>query len=196
MAVIREHSVLVGASSGQGPARSKASVTDLVRAGTTLSPGEEGRRRPSLAALLVTGCLVVGGVAHAPLLAEVLTTTAIAATFDPAVRLPSGSLRAVGAGVDQLVTRLDGASAWTSWEAYVARGVAANLKPAFVHSVITSFAAAGYFEDSRESRTVQGANGTETQTKVVFVDSGGASRHVLYVIESGDEVAWLIGTAR
>ncbi|HEX7001992.1 MAG TPA: hypothetical protein VF164_09890 [Trueperaceae bacterium] len=152
-----------------------------------------GARRLGWRAALVVAAVLGGGVAQAQLLAEVLTTTAISATFDSAVRFPSGSLRAVGEGVDTLARRLPGASQWGDWEGYVARGLAANLKPAFVHNVITSFAVAGYFEDSRETRTVEGPAGTETQTKIVFFDMMGSRMHVLYVIEAGEEVVWLIG---
>ena len=134
--------------------------------------------------------------AHAQLLADVLTTAAVSAMFDSTVRFPTGSLRAVGDGVDALVRRLPGYGDWTDWEAYVARGLAASLKPAFVHNIITSMAAAGYMEDARETRTVDGPNGPETQTKVTFVDFMGTSWYVLYVVEAGDEVAWLIGRAR
>ncbi len=147
-------------------------------------------------AAALAACLTLGAAAQAQLLAEVLTTTAIAATFDSSVRLPSGSLRAVGDGVDALVRRLPFNSDWTDWEAYVARGLAGNLRPAFVHNVITSLAAAGYMEDSRQSRSVEGPAGPETQTWIVFVDLMGTEKHVLYVVESGDEVAWLIGRAR
>jgi len=158
-----------------------------------LLPHPAARAVRAAAAVLA---LAAGAASHAQLLADVLTTTAIAATFDSSVRLPSGSLRAVGAGVDALVARLPGGSDWTDWEAYVATGLAANLRPAFVHNVVTSLAAAGYLEESRQSRTITGPNGPETQTWLTFSDLSGANRHVLYVIESGDEVAWLIGRAR
>jgi hypothetical protein len=162
--------------------------------GKVLSPAAAARRvaRAAALALALTGPAVV----HGQLLADVLTTTAIVATFDSGVRFPSGTLRAVGAGVDDLVRRLPGNGDWTDWEAYIARGLAANLRPAFVHNIITSMASAGYFEDSRETRTVAGPNGQETQTKVTFVDFMGTSWYVLYVVEAGDEVAWLIGRAR
>lgn len=158
-------------------------------------PGEAIKTRATrlLAALAVAATV---GLGQAQLLAEVLTTTAIAATFDSGVRFPSGSLRAVGQGVDVLVNRLPGSSQWGDWEAYVARGLAANLRPVFVHNVVTSFATGGYFEESRETRTAQGPAGTETQTKIVFVDMAGVGTHVLYVIEAANEVAWLIGHAR
>lgn len=152
-----------------------------------------GTRSFGLRAALAVVAILGGGLAHAQLLADVLTSTAIAATFDSGVRFPSGSLRAVGDSVDALARRLPGSAQWGDWEGYIARGLAANLKPAFVHNIITSFAAAGYFEDSRETRTVEGPAGTENQTKIVFFDMMGTRMHVLYVIEAGDEVAWLIG---
>lgn len=159
-----------------------------------LPPAPAARRAARAAAALLA--LAGPVVAHGQLLADVLTTTAIVATFDSGVRFPSGSLRAVGAGVDALASRLPGSADWTDWEAYVARGLAANLRPAFVHNVVTSLAAAGYFEDSRETWTATGPTGAETQTKVTFVDMTGGDRYVLYVVEAGDEVAWLIGRAR
>ncbi|HZX00462.1 MAG TPA: hypothetical protein VFF10_10395 [Trueperaceae bacterium] len=156
----------------------------------------KAHRRLGWRAALVAAVVGLGSLAQAQLLAEVMTTTAIAASFDSAVRFPSGSLRAVGDGVEDLARRLPGSTQWGDWEAYVARGLAANLKPAFVHNVITSFAAAGYFEDSRETRTVEGPAGSETQTKIEFFDMMGSSMHVLYVIETSDEVVWLIGHVR
>lgn len=156
----------------------------------------KGPRSLGWRAAVVAAVVAIGSLANAQLLAEVMTTTAIAATFDSAVRFPSGSLRAVGDGVEDLARRLPGSGEWGDWEAYVARGLAANLKPAFVHNVITSFAAAGYFEDSRQTRAVEGPTGTETQTKIVFFDMMGSRMHVLYVIEAPDEVVWLIGHVR
>ncbi len=155
-----------------------------------------GSRRAGWRAALVAVVVAFCSLAHAQLLADVLTTTAISATFDSAVRFPSGSLRAVGSGVDALARRLPGSDQWGDWEAYVATGLAASLKPAFVHNIITSFAAAGYFEDSRETRTAQGPTGTETQTKIVFFDMMGSRMHVLYLIETDAEVVWLIGHVR
>jgi len=96
-------------------------------------------RVPRLVTLAFASLLAVSapGPVAAQTLAEVTFVAATATTLNPAVRLPSGSLRAVGPGVDALLARLPDASAWTEPEAYVARGVASRLRPAFEHQVVT-----------------------------------------------------------
>ncbi len=140
--------------------------------------------------------LAIGaGAVHAQLLADVMVATAISATFDSSVRFPSGSLSASGPAVDSLIASLPDAGAWTDWEVYVARGIAANLQAGFVHNVITSFAVAGYFEVDRSQSSVASAGGTQTRTRVQFEGVDGSSR-VLYLIGSGQEVAWLTARSR
>src|SRR5690606_14162051 len=85
------------------------------------------------AALLLT--FPLGGSAHAQLLAEVMAVTAIQAQFNGAVSFPRGTLRATGAGVDGIVRRIEGHSAWTEWEAYTLGGVATSLAGAIDHQV-------------------------------------------------------------
>ncbi|HLU83242.1 MAG TPA: hypothetical protein VKZ43_07540, partial [Trueperaceae bacterium] len=103
---------------------------------------------PSVRLLLAVAVMWLSA-AQAQLLADVMVATAISATFDSAVRFPSGSLTAQGPGADALVASVPDAGVWTDWEVYVARGVAANLQPAFAHNVTTAFAVAGYFEAAR-----------------------------------------------
>jgi len=50
----------------------------------------------------------------------------------------------VGQGVERLVAKVRGREGFGRWEAYVAKGVARNLRDAYVQQVTTSFAAAGY----------------------------------------------------
>lgn len=137
----------------------------------------------------------IGSVASAQLLAEIMTVTAIQAQFNSAVRFPSGSLRATGAGVDAIVRRVDGAAAWTDWEAYTLGGIATNLAGAIDHQVSTAFAVAGYFEESRQQLNVQGPTGPETHTKIVYVGPDGANR-LLYFVRAGQEVVWLTARSR
>lgn len=139
--------------------------------------------------------VVCSGAVHAQLLADVMVATAISATFDGAVRFPSGSLSASGPGADSLVASLPDASAWTDWEVYVARGLAANLQPGFVHNVITAFAVAGYFEVDRSEASVASTGGLQTRTRVLFEGVDGSTR-VLYLLGSGQEVAWLTARSR
>ncbi|HEX7005460.1 MAG TPA: hypothetical protein VF168_14845 [Trueperaceae bacterium] len=142
-------------------------------------------QRTLAAALILT---VVGGTACAQLLAEVVTVAAASAQLDPAIRLPSGSYRVMGQIPPSLLAKVEGAGAYGDWEAYTARGVAARLFPAQVHQLTNSFALAGYFQQSRSERTV----GDETHTRHIFADMEGGTI-LLYVIETPEELVWLIG---
>lgn|SRR5690606_30824575 len=150
--------------------------------------------RRLLATVAVVLLLSVWAQARAQLLADVLTATAISATFDSAVRFPSGTYSAVGAGADALVRRVPGSSDWTDWEVYVARGVAANLQPGFVHNVSTSFAVAGYFQEERSEANVSHGGRTELHTRIVF--AGPSGKRLLYLVRADQEVAWLTARSR
>lgn len=140
-----------------------------------------------LVLIMVVGMLSLS-LARAQLLADVLTSTAIAAQFDSSVRFPSGSLRAVGPGLEALEARVPDRQAWTDWEAYAATGIATGLQAGFLHQVATSFALAGYFESERSESVVAG----ETRTRIIFEGDDGA--RLLFVIRVPQEVVWL--TAR
>lgn len=140
---------------------------------------------------VVLGC---AAPVQAQLLVDVLVSTAIAAQFDAAVRFPSGSLRAVGAGAEAIVARVSDHASWRDWEVYTARGIAANLQPAFVHQIATAYAVAGYFEQERSERTVSGVGAGETHLRIVFVGDDGT--RLLYLIRSGQEVVWLTARSR
>lgn len=163
---------------------SVARTTTECRRGTCL-------RRLSLVAVLLLGA----GTVHAQLLADVMVATAISATFDSSVRFPSGSLTAQGPGADALIASVPGSSAWTDWEVYVARGLAANLQTGFVHNVITAFAVAGYFESDRTESTTTTATGQQLRTHILFEGGDGTTR-LLYLIRADQEVAWLIARSR
>ncbi len=137
-------------------------------------------------ALALAGLLAP--LAHAQLLAGVTLSAAIATEFDPGLRLPSGSLRAVGSGTDAIIARVPDRSRWTGWEVYAARGLATALQGAYVHQVKTAFAVAGYFESGETTEKV----GSETRTRIVF--QGDHGERLLYVIRTSQEVVWL--TAR
>lgn len=139
-------------------------------------------------ALALALLLAFQAVAHAQLLADVLTSAAIAAEFDPAIRFPRGSLRAVGAGTAALEARVPDRQDWTDWEAYAATGIATGLQAGFIHQVATAFALAGYFESERDETVV----GNETRTRIVYEGDSGA--RLLFVIRAPTEVVWL--TAR
>lgn len=124
-------------------------------------------------------------------LTDVTWTGAGASLLDPALRLPSGSLRAVGPGVAALADRLPGAAAWSEVEAYAAPGLAAARRPAFLQRLGHSFAAAGYFETSR-STTPDGAG---SRTRSVYEDATGR-RALLVVFDAPDELVWLFALPR
>jgi hypothetical protein len=153
-------------------------------------------RSRRLAALLTCLALAAAGPAQpvrAQTLAEVTLVAAIATNLDSSVRLPSGSLRAVGPGVERLLASLPDGSAWTAPEAYVARGLAANLRDAYEHQVVTGFAAAGYFEVARATRPDPARGGT--RTRVEFEGPDGR-RTLLVLFDAPDEVVWLVARAR
>jgi hypothetical protein len=153
---------------------------------------------PSRRVRVLLACLALAGAGLAPpargqTLAEVTLVAAIATSFDASVRLPSGSLRAVGPGVERLLASLPDGSAWTEPEAYVARGLAANLRDAYEHQVVTGFAAAGYFEVARATRPDPARGGT--RTRVEFEGPDGR-RTLLVLFDAPDEVVWLVARSR
>lgn len=139
---------------------------------------------------VVLALAVVGGV-QAQLLGEVMTVVAVSAELNPAVRFPSGSYRVVGNPPPALLARVPDAQQFGSWEAYQARGLAANLQAGFVQQLATSFAVAGYFLESQSETKVE----VETHQCYLFVgDDGG--RVLLYLIRTPQELVWLIGKAQ
>lgn len=146
--------------------------------------------RPSLLVVALLVSSLPSGAA-AQTLAEVTFVAATATQLNPAIRLPTGSMRAIGAGVDALVARLPDAADWTGAEAYAARGLAARLRPAHVQQVTTSFAAAGYFEVARATAP----DGAGTRTRIEFEDAGGA-RMLLVLFDAPDELVWLVAASR
>lgn len=155
-------------------------------------PGSRARSWTRAAAVLLA--LGLPGAASAQLLAEVMVTTAILATFDANVRFPSGSLSAVGADADRLIARVPGSADWAGWEVYTARGIATNLQDAFVHQIATAFAVAGYFESARSETDVTFAGQAERHTRIVF--EGDTGSRLLYLIRAGQELVWLTAAQR
>lgn len=147
------------------------------------------RARTALIALVLVSMPCLAG---AQVLAEVALAPAIASQLFPPVTWPSGSLRAVGSGVDTLVQRVvpDHAQ-WRDWEAYRAGGLAANLEGALVYGVERDLLMQGLFRAETSETTV----GPERRTRVVFSD-GGSQRALLVVIRSGQELVWLVARAR
>lgn len=135
--------------------------------------------------------LAFAGHTSAQLLGEVLTVAASTAELHSGIRLPSGSYRVVGEPPASLLARVRDAHEFTDWEAYTARGIAANLQPAFVREISTNFAMAGFFLDSQEERQV----GSEAHTRYLYDDGAGGSA-LLYVIRDGSELVWLIAKSR
>ncbi len=158
------------------------------------TPGPVDALRRRLHRLVLVLALAVGGglgaVVHAQLLADTLVATAIASQLYPSVQFPRGTLRAVEAP-PSLIARVPDAAAWTSWEAYTARGLGARLLPAHIHQLTNAFAVAGFFEASRSEVPV----GDEVHTRTEFAGPDG-SRALLYVIRRGDDVAWLVARQR
>ncbi len=130
--------------------------------------------------------LGLAGVGVAQLLADVMVSTAIIAELNPAIRLPRGTLRAVGPGADAIIARVPDYQSWTDWEVFAATGLTVNLQGAFVHNLATEFAVAGLFQNSLSERQV----GAETHTRYEFDD--GVTSALLYVIRTPQELVWMI----
>jgi hypothetical protein len=128
-------------------------------------------------------------LAHAQFLVGVELASATALTLDSSVQLPSGSYRAVGPEVAQLVAKeVPDASHYSGWEAYEANGLIARLQPVFVEQLATSFAVAGYLQEDKQ-KTKQGK---QTKTRYLFSNGAGATI-VLYVLRSPEQLVWLVG---
>ncbi len=130
-------------------------------------------------------------LASAQTLVEVQTVAAASLQLNPAVRLPTGSLRAVGKGTEAVIARVPGAERYTAWEVYTATGIAARLQPAFVHEIATAFAVNGYFLVEQTEETQD----DETHTRYSFQNDEGEET-LLYVIHSPGELIWLVAKAR
>lgn len=193
---------LSGALSDRAHARLLFSIVMNARTSTALRPSPAGPASPCttsalraaarsalLAFVLVLGA-GSGAVVHAQFLADTLVATAIASQLYPGVQFPSGTLRAVEAP-PSLIARVPDAAAWTSWEAYTARGLGTRLVPAHIHQLTNAFAVAGFFEASRSEAPV----GDEVHTRTEFAGPDGG-RALLYVIRRGDDIAWLVARQR
>lgn len=130
-------------------------------------------------ALLLAG----GGLAQT--LVEATAVAALASSLDPAVRLPSGTYKA--RSPEPLLQRFPEAKGY-ALEAFVAKGIASRLHAAFVQQVLTAFAAAGYFVESREEKVVEG----EVRTKYLLKDSLGRPA-LLVVVRKGEELVYGFG---
>jgi hypothetical protein len=136
--------------------------------------------------LLTLLFVIALGLANAQTLAEISFVVATSAQLNPAISLPRGSMRAVS-DASSIIAKVPGNQNYSDWEVYTASGVAANLQPAFVSQVSSSFAGAGYFVSEQSDKTV----GTAKHSKYVFTDDMGSTA-LLYVIRDGQELIWLI----
>lgn len=125
--------------------------------------------------------------AFAQTLAEVTAVAAISSTLDSGLSLPNGTFRA-GKGSDAIIARLPDAAKF-NLEVYVARGVTANLQPAFVQQILTNFASAGYLMNSQEQSVVNG------ETRYNLSDDSGKAA-ILLVVRKGAELVYAFGKAK
>lgn len=130
-------------------------------------------------------------LALAQTLAELQLVTAITAELNPAIQLPRGSYRAVSGDLSAFTRQVPDAAQFSDWEVYAATGLAANLQPAFVQQLSTSFAVSGYFQSESSERTV----GDELHTRYLF-DDGSGGQTLLYTIRRPGELIYLIAKRR
>lgn len=144
-----------------------------------------------LRSTLLAVAVALTPLAAAQTLADVMLTTAIASTLYPGVRLPSGSLRAVGAGTAPVIARVPDAAAWTDWEVYTATGIVAALEPALMNNLET-----GLFLDGFERvETTPTNDGATVTTRVVFAHADGR-RALLVTFRQPRELIWLVARSR
>ncbi len=142
-------------------------------------------RQPKVVFLVL---LLLGGASLAQALLEATAVAALASSLDPAVRLPTGSYKAKSP--EPLLLRFPEAKGY-ALEAFVAKGIASRLHAAFVQQVLTSFAAAGYFVERQEEKTVDG----EVRSLYLLKDSLGRSA-ILLVVRKGEELVYGFGKKR
>lgn len=134
--------------------------------------------------------IVLGGLsAFAQTLVEVTNVAAVSSSLDSGLTLPSGTFRA-GKGSEAILARMPDASRF-NLEVYAARGLTANLQPAFVQQILTNFAAAGYLLNNQETVMVNG----ETRTRYNLSDESGKPA-VLFVVRKGNELVYAFGKAK
>ncbi|GEM87214.1 hypothetical protein [Meiothermus granaticius] len=134
--------------------------------------------------------IVLGGLsALAQTLVEVTSVAAVSSSLDSGLTLPSGTFRA-GKGSEAILARMPDANRF-NLEVYTARGLTANLQPAFVQQILTNFTAAGYLLNNQETITVNG----ETRTRYNLSDESGKPA-VLFVVRKGNELVYAFGKAK
>ena len=137
---------------------------------------------------IVAAALAFAPFAVAQTLADVTVTTAIIAQLQGAtVQLPSGSLRAQGAGTAAVVARVPDAASWTEFEIYTAQGIVAALEPAFVYGVERDLFMIGF----ERAETTPSQFGATTVTRVVFAHADGR-KALLTTFRTGREFVWLL----
>lgn len=127
--------------------------------------------------------------AFAQTLVEVTTVAAISSTLDSGLSLPRGTYKA-GAGSEAIIARLPDASRF-NLEVYAARGISANLQPAFVQQILTNFASVGYLLNNQQQTVVNG----ETRTRYDLSDDSGRVA-ILFVVRKGSELVYAFGRAK
>ncbi len=141
---------------------------------------------------IVAAALAFAPIAFAQTLVDVTVTTAIIAQLQGAtVQLPSGSLRAQGAGTAAVVARVPDAASWTNFEVYTATGIAASLEPALVYGVERDLFMVGF----ERAETTPSQLGATAVTRVVFAHADGR-RALLTTYRTGREFVWLLARSR
>lgn len=141
---------------------------------------------------IVAAALAFAPLAIAQTLADVTVTTAIIAQLQGAtVQLPSGSLRAQGAGTAAVVARVPDAASWTDFEVYTATGIAAALEPALVYGVERDLFMVGF----GRAETTPSQLGATAVTRVVFEHPDGR-KALLTTFRTGREFVWLLARSR
>jgi hypothetical protein len=134
--------------------------------------------------------VTLAGLGQAQTLAEVSLVAAIASELNPAIKLPSGSLRAVSDDLGPIIALVPNHEAYDNWEVYSAGGISTSLRPVFIQQTTTAFALAGYFLEHESREQV----GEASHSSFSFTD--GVNQTLLYMIETPTELIYYIARAK
>lgn len=136
----------------------------------------------------------LGAMVRAQTLAEMVVVTSIIGTLDSSIRLPTGSFQVTNPKYATEFADMLGAdkTKYTNYTLYVATGLAAKLRDAYISNLYNSFAVSGYFESSRNQSTV----GADVRTRIEFNNPDTNKNLLLFVVQRADRVFFLVGAKK
>jgi hypothetical protein len=145
-------------------------------------------------ALTLIALSSLGALSLAQTLAEMVVVTSIIGTLDSSIRLPSGSFQVTNPKFASEFADMLGAdkAKYTNYTLYVATGLAAKLRDAYISNLYNSFAVSGYFESSKSQATVGG----DVRTRLEFNNPDTNKNLLLFVVQRADRVYFLVAAKK